>query len=145
MKYVLDTNLYVAATRDRAAAEGMAEFLAAHLPETWFHATVGQELMVGCTSATARRQVREAYIRPFESRGRILLPSLGAWLRSGELVGRLVERKVLSPGGFSRSFLNDALLAASCREQGATLVTSNVRDFARLQTVERFEFVEPWP
>lgn len=145
MKYVLDTNLYVEATREAAAAEAMAEFLAVHLPETWFHATVGQELMVGCASAAARRQVRDAYIRPFESRGRLVTPSIGAWLRSGEMVGRLVERKELSPGGFSRSFLNDALLAASCREQGVTLVTSSTKDFARLRLVERFEFVEPWP
>jgi len=45
----------------------------------------------------------------------------------------------------SRSFVNDVLLAMSCREAGAVLVTANMRDFARIAAVRRFEFVAPWP
>jgi predicted nucleic acid-binding protein len=144
-KYVLDTNLYVAANRDRGAAEALVGFYAANLPVTYLHATVAQELMLGALDATGRRRVREAYLRPFETRGRVIVPSYQAWVRSGELVATLVQRGVLSPGGFTRSFLNDALLAASCREHGLTLVTANARDFARLQQVERFDFAAPWP
>ena len=144
-KYVLDTNLYIAANRDPAAAEALVGFFAANLPVTFLHATVAQELMLGALDACGRRQAREAYLRPFETRGRVIVPSYQAWVRSGELVAILIQRGVLSPGGFTRSFLNDALLAASCREQGLTLVTSNARDFARLRQVERFEFVPPWP
>jgi predicted nucleic acid-binding protein len=51
----------------------------------------------------------------------------------------------LSRAGFSRSFLNDVLLAVSCREAGAVLITANVADFARIRTVESFRFMEPWP
>jgi predicted nucleic acid-binding protein len=144
-KYVLDTNLYVAANRDRDAAEALVTFYAANLPSTYLHATVAQELLVGGLNAAARRQVRDAYLRPFESRGRLIVPSYQAWIRSGELVALLVQRGDLSRGGFTRSFLNDALLAASCREHGLTLVTANTRDFTRLRQVERFEFVAPWP
>jgi predicted nucleic acid-binding protein len=144
-KYVIDTNLYVAANRNRDAADGLLTFYSAHLPVTFFHATVGQELLLGAIGADGRRQVRDAYLKPFESRGRLVVPSYRAWVRSGELVSMLIQRRVLSPGGFTRSFLNDALLAASCREEGLTLVTSNSRDFARLRLVERFEFIPPWP
>lgn len=144
-KYVLDTNLYIAANRDRMAAEALAGFYAANLPVTYLHATVAQELMLGALDATGRRQVREAYLRHFETRGRLIVPSYRTWVRSGELVATLVQRGVLSPGGFTRSFLNDAVLAASCREHGLTLLTSNTKDFARLRQVERFAFETPWP
>lgn len=144
-KFVLDTNLYIAANRDRGAAEALLGFYATHLPSTYFHATVAQELLLGCRTAEARREVRDAYLRPFEVRGRLVVPSFSAWTRSGELVAQLIQRRILSPGGFTRSFLNDALLAASCREDGLTLVTANIEDFTRLRLVERFEFVAPWP
>ncbi len=144
-KYVLDTNVYIAANRDPHAAAALIEFYGAHLPATYLHATVAQELLLGSTTPAARRQVRDAYLRPFEARGRMVVPSYRAWVRSGELVALLTQRRVLSPGAFTRSFLNDALLAASCREEGLTLITANTRDFARLQQVERFEFLAPWP
>ncbi|MDZ4862257.1 MAG: type II toxin-antitoxin system VapC family toxin [Gemmatimonadota bacterium] len=144
-KYVLDTNIYVAANRDRKAAEALIGFYSANLPATYLHATVAQELMLGGVAAEGRRQVRDAYLRPFEARGRLVVPSCQAWVRSGELVSLLIQRRVISPGGFTRSFLSDALLAASCREEGLTLITANTRDFARLRLVERFEFVAPWP
>ena len=51
----------------------------------------------------------------------------------------------MSPGGFARSFLNDVLLAVSCRAAGLTLVTANLADFERIRRVETFEFVPPWP
>jgi predicted nucleic acid-binding protein len=144
-KYVLDTNLYVAANRDRDAAEALIGFYATHLPATFLHATVAQELMLGAVTAEGRRQIRDAYLRPFEARARVVVPSYQAWIRSGELVSLLIQRRVLSPGGFTRSFLNDALLAASCREEWLTLITSNSRDFTRLRLVERFDFRAPWP
>lgn len=144
-KYILDTNIYVTANRDRRAAEALIGFYSAHLPATYLHATVAQELMLGGVTPEGRRQVRDAYLRPFEARGRLIVPSYAAWVRSGELVSLLIQRRVLSSGGFTRSFLNDALLAASCREEGLTLITANTRDFARLRQVERFEFAAPWP
>lgn len=144
-KYVLDTNLYIAANRDPSAAEALAAFYAGYLPFTYFHATVAQELLVEAFDRTRRREVHGAYIRPFEARGRVVVPSFATWARSGELVATLIQRRVLNPAGISRSFLNDAVLAASCREEGLTLITANVRDFALLRQVERFEFHAPWP
>ena len=45
----------------------------------------------------------------------------------------------------SRSFVNDVLLAMSCRETGIILVTKNLRDCARISAVRRFDYVAPWP
>jgi predicted nucleic acid-binding protein len=41
--------------------------------------------------------------------------------------------------------MNDALIAASLREDGSTLITHNTEDFKLLAKVERFRFLEPWP
>lgn len=75
-KYVLDTNLYVAANRDRTAAEALVGFYAVHLPATYLHATVAQELMLGALTPAGRCQVREADVRPFEARGWVITTSL---------------------------------------------------------------------
>lgn len=47
---------------------------------------------------------------------------------------------------FSRTFLNDCLIAASAGEHGFVLVTRNLRDFETIQRVEPgVEHVPPWP
>lgn len=144
-KYVLDTNLYIHADRDRAKAEELIGFYSAFLPFTSLHSVVAQELLAGAVSEGRQRSIHEAYIAPFERRGRIVTPGHGSWKRSGEVVAALIRKKVISPGGFGRSFLNDVLLAVSCREAGMVLVTANHQDFERIRQVEAFDFVPPWP
>ena len=144
-RFVLDTNLYIAADRDAANAEELTAFYDAYLPVTYLHAVVVQELLLGAIDARRGVAIRNAYVRPFESRGRMLTPTFADWARSGEVVAQLVRESIRSRGGFGRSFLNDVLLAVSCRSAGLTLVTNNVRDFERIRRVERFDFTPPWP
>lgn len=145
MKYVLDTSVFVQAERDPVRADELAAFYSAFLPMTFLHAVVVQELLVGAVNVKRGRELYEGYAVPFETRGRVITPSDTSWRRSGEVVAILVERRRLSPGGVTCSFLNDVLLAVSCREAGAILVTTNLRDFARIATVESFRYVPPWP
>ena len=144
-RYVIDTNLYVAADRDLASAEELERFVTAQLPFLHFHAVVAQELLAGATDQKREKLVEESLIEPFERRGRVLVPSFAAWKGAGRILSQLVNRKLMSPGGFKRSFLNDCVLAASCREVGATLVTLNREDFELIRKVLRFEFTGPWP
>jgi predicted nucleic acid-binding protein len=144
-KYVLDTNLYIAANRSEAGAEELIQFYSAFLRFTYLHAAVVQELLAGAVGAKRSRQIHEAYVAPFEARGRLITPSYRTWKRSGEVMAALVQKKFISPGGFARSFLNDVLIAVSCRESGLTLVTKNAADFRLIQRVERFEVATSWP
>lgn len=144
-KYLLDTNLYIRATRDTTDAEALHRFLAAHLPATYLHAVVVQELLVGARNPVQARATEAAYIAPFERRRRIVTPTYQSWKRSAEVIGALQEKRIVSSEGYTRSFLNDVLLAVSCREAGVTLVTANLDDFERIRRVERFDFVPPWP
>ena len=68
-KFVLDTNLYIAANHDPSAAEDLVGFYSAHLHFIYLHATVALELMLGALDAPRCRHVAEACLRPFESRG----------------------------------------------------------------------------
>lgn len=144
-RFVIDTNLYVEADRDLARAEELERFSTAYLPFIHFHAVVAQELLAGAIDRRREELVEESLIQPFERRGRVLTPSFAAWKAAGRILSQLVQRKLMSPGGFKRSFLNDCVLAASCREVGATLVTLNRDDFRIIEKVMRFEFTEPWP
>ena len=144
-RFVVDTNLYVEADRDLARAEELERFSTAYLPFIHFHAVVAQELLAGAIDRRREKLVDESLIQPFERRGRVLTPSFAAWKAAGRILSQLVQRKLMSPGGFKRSFLNDCVLAASCREVGATLVTLNRDDFRIIEKVMRFEFTEPWP
>lgn len=144
-RYVIDTNLYVAADRDLAWAEEVERFSTAYLPFIHFHAVVAQELLAGAIDQRREKLVDDSLIQPFERRGRVLTSSFAAWKDAGRILSQLIQRKLMSPGGFKRSFLNDCVLAASCREVGATLVTLNRDDFELIGEVMRFEFTEPWP
>ena len=144
-RFVVDTNLYVEADRDLARAEELERFSTAYLPFIHFHAVVAQELLAGAIDRRREKLVDESLIQPFERRGRVLTPSFAAWKAAGRILSQLVQRKLMSPGGFKRSFLNDCVLAASCRVVGATLVTLNRDDFRIIEKVMRFEFTEPWP
>ncbi len=144
-RYLLDTNLYVQAVRDVNWAEALRRFVSSNLPSIHFHAVVAQELLAGAVDARRMKQVEERLIRPFEKRGRVVTPGFGTWKRAGRIMSELVQRGRMSRGGFSRSFVNDCLLAASCREEGFVLITMNVRDFQLMQEVAHFEASDPWP
>jgi predicted nucleic acid-binding protein len=144
-KYVLDTNLYIEAARDRTFAAGLAQFTGMFLPQVYLHAVVAQELMVGTINEAARRQLDRTVIQPFERRRRVMVPNYLAWKRSGEILAELFDAKVISAGGFSRSFPIDVLLATSCHHEGLTIITRNVADFDRISNVEQVRYTLPWP
>lgn len=144
-RFVLDTNVYISAERDERWADDLLRFYASALPSTYLHAVVAQELLVGALGPDRRQVVHANLVMPFQRRRRIVTPSFGAWIRSGEAVAELIASRAVSAGGFTRSFLNDVLLASSCREAGLTLVTRNLADFERIHRVLDFDYVPPWP
>lgn len=144
-KYVLDTNLYIDAARDSGKAEQLASFTWTNLPFLYLHAVVVQEILSGAVGGKGRKEVYRGLIRPFEKRRRIIMPDFSAWRRSGEIVSEMIEAGMVAPGSFTRSFLNDVLIAASLQAVGIVLVTRNERDFRRIREFEPFEFTGPWP
>lgn len=143
--YVLDTNLYIAADRDIQRADELMRFTSACLPAIFLHGVVVQEVLAGAISLRREKLVHRSLIEPFERRRRIVTPGYAAWKQAGHVMGQLVQRKLMSAGGFKRSFPNDCLLAASCRDEGLTLITDNIAEFKLIRRVMDFRFEPPWP
>lgn len=74
-----------------------------------------------------------------------LTPTAGAWDALGMTLATLRDREGLRPAHVRRSFAFDILLAYSCRQIGAILVTANTRDMERIRRVFTFEHVAPYP
>jgi predicted nucleic acid-binding protein len=140
--FTVDTNLYIDALRTDEGKAALSAFHSAYAPFEHLSAVVAQELRAGVRGAAATK-LEDAILAPFERRGRLVTPSYEAWKETGRVLAELV-----APNGWnavSRSFVNDVLLAMSCRESGIVLVTRNVVDCARIAAVRAFDFVSPWP
>ena len=145
-KFVVDTNLYVEAITTDNGNAALAAFQRRCAPFLFQHSTIAQEILAGARNEADYREFREDWVAPFEDLKRIITPSHSTWIRAALIMARLVERGHLSPGGFSRSFLNDCLIAASARDHGFILVTRNTGGFALISRVERgLRYQEPWP
>lgn len=105
-------------------------------------AVVVQELRAGVRGRDASR-LESSIVEPFERRGRLITPSYSAWKEAGRVLSELIAPARWNT--VTRSFVNDVLLAMSCREAGVVLVTTNLGDFTRIASVRAFEFVAPWP
>jgi predicted nucleic acid-binding protein len=143
-RYTLDTNVFIHAARDVTWQQELERFHATFAPFEVLSAVVAQELLAGVTGRTSKT-LHANVIEPFERRGRVIVPSYAAWKETGSVLSTLFSSGRSSWPDVSRSFVNDVLLAMSCREAGVVLVTENVRDFSRIAAVRPFDFVAPWP
>lgn len=143
--YVLDTNIYIRATRSETANRALEAFSTAFAPALHLHSVVALELLAGATSAALRRRTEAGFIRPFERRRRVLTPGHTTWKRAGRIMADLIASRQLSSEGVTRSFVNDCVIAASAHEHGFVLITENARDFDLISKAVRFDHVPPWP
>lgn len=65
--------------------------------------------------------------------------------RALETLASLRDSDGLPLAQTSRGFAFDVLLAFTCREHGATLVSANAKDMARIRRVFAFESIAPYP
>lgn len=143
--YVVDTNLYIRALQDPTFARRFDAFQEAALPQLWVSAVVAFEVAVGARDEKRAADYERWMLRPFRTRDRVLAPGAQTW----RVVARM-DRAIRALGGFEaklgqRSFLNDMLIAASCRQLGATLVTANRADYELINRVIGFRFITHFP
>jgi predicted nucleic acid-binding protein len=143
--FVLDTNCFVDATRGDDEAAALAEFSAWAAPGLYLSTVVAAELSAGAGSAKDRRTLERNVLSPYIRRGRLVNPSPAAWEALGTTLAALVEKEGLVLREVRRSFVFDILIARSCREIGATLVSRNSTDLSRIAEVFSFDFVAPYP
>ena len=144
-KFVLDTNCFVDASHGDADAAALAEFSAWAAPGLYLSTVVAAELSAGAGSTKNRRTLERQILSPYFRRGRLVNPSPAAWEALGTTLAALVEDEGLVLREVRRSFVFDILIARSCREIGATLVSRNSADLSRIAKVFSFDFVAPYP
>ena len=144
-KFVLDTNCFVDASRTDTHAAAFTEFCAWAAPRLYLSTVVAAELRAGAGSSKDRRTLERQILAPYVRRGRLLNPSPSAWEELGTTLAALVEDDGLVLRTVRRSFVFDILIARSCREIGATLVSRNAADLSRIAKVFAFDFVPPYP
>ncbi len=144
-RFVLDTNIYIHSFRDPVANTELVRFHESAGAGEYLSSVVVQELRAGTRALADRRRLERHLIDHFIRVGRVVTPTATAWAAAGDVLAALRAREGLQLGGVSKALGNDILLAMSCREAGLMLVTDNVRDFARIAAVMKFDYTTRWP
>jgi predicted nucleic acid-binding protein len=144
-KYVVDTNCYIDASRDPGELASLSSFASRSAPGLFLSSVVAAELRAGVRTAAQRKKLEKEVLGPFVRRGRIFTPSSATWDALGLALATFREEDGLQLASVRRSFAFDILVAYSCRENGAMLVTRNSKDMERIRRVFAFDHVLPYP
>jgi predicted nucleic acid-binding protein len=140
-KWVLfDTNVYVAALREGVRGAAFAR-IRESAPRTFLASVVSAELRAGAVDQTGRSVVLELTER-FDRLGRVVTPEARSWSLAGDVLADVRPREPGLRDKIARLW-NDALIALSARQIGASVVTGNVGDFELLRRFVRFD-LEPF-
>ncbi len=143
-KYVLDTNCYIDADHDPTLKAALEAFSYAAAPFLYLSAVTGAELQMS-VSEQVRQAIDTEIVQPFRRRRRIVTPSAASWEALGTTLSWLHQHEGLELKRVKRSFIFDILIAHSCRELGATLISSNIPDLDRIAQVLTFDYAPPFP
>lgn len=144
-KFVLDTNCFIDASRSEVGADAFAEFCARMAPRLYLSTVVAAELRAGAGTSVDRRVLDRRVLGPYVRRQRLVNPSAAVWEGLGTTLARLADDEGLVLGKIRKSFVFDILIALSCREIGAVLVSRNLKNLSRIARVFAFDFVPPYP
>ena len=143
--YAIDTNLYIDASRNRVSRAELARFTLRAGLRLYLSAVVLMELRAGARSQHQRDGVNVLHAE-FAGRNRMMVPSAIAYAQAGRVLADLAEHEGFALTFAPRSFINDVLIAASCREHDVVLVTANHRDFMAIaRHLRGFRTVSHWP
>jgi predicted nucleic acid-binding protein len=125
---LFDTSVYISSLR-RGDDQVLQARNLEHGSPLWLSAVVLEELYAGADAAGRKRLAKLE--RDFEKIGRLLVPLLGDWSRTGEVLALIGEKYGYEWIGRSR-LTNDTLIGTSATRQGITVLSVNERDFARI-------------
>ena len=133
---VFDTNVYVGALREGLGGVSFGR-LQEVAPRTFLASVVSAELRAGAVDEAGRKLV-VALVKRFERLGRVVVPTAESWHDVGDVLARIARREPAFRTKV-KGLWNDALIALSARQIGATVVTENLHDFGLLRRYVRFD------
>ncbi len=143
-RFAIDTNVYIDALRDGAAMDRLKAFRRRAGPRIVLAGVVAMELRAGARTAE-QRDALDTLLSLYMERGQVIGTSFETHWEAGRVLATLASgeyrRTTLVP-----SLVNDAALAAACRDAQVVLITSNAKGFTAIQGHLRgFRFLDPWP
>ncbi len=131
MKLVVDSDIFINHLRTGNEAALLAALARRSL--CYMSSVVALELRAGCRTAQQARFLKRL-LDPFERTGRIVYPNHRAWMRAGAILSRIG----LVDASKRQSLVHDTLIALGAFSIGASVVSSNRRDFELLSNFLSF-------
>ena len=125
---LFDTSVYIASLR-RGEDQIMQTRNLEHGSPLCLSAVVLEELYAGA-NVTGRKKLTRLE-RDFEKIGRLLVPTLSDWSRTGNVLAQIGQKYGVEQIGRGR-LTNDTLIGTSASRLGITLLTINERDFGKI-------------
>jgi predicted nucleic acid-binding protein len=135
-RWVLDTNVYIQALRDRERLAALKRFRLRAGERLLVSAVVALELRAGALTADHVTAV-ETILTLYGDRDRVVVPSFDAYVQTGRVLAALATKERMPVATAPRSFTNDVLLAVSCRDADVTLITGNIGNVGDFTTIRR--------
>jgi predicted nucleic acid-binding protein len=98
---------------------------------------VAQELHAGAIDPSSASHL-DRFFENFESLGRVVTPTRQDWLECGRVLSKIGKKFGFESVRRSR-LVNDVLIALSCHQIEAALLTANVGDFRMISEFVDFE------
>ena len=135
-KIVLDTSVYIPLLRKGKMPGAVIESAGTIV---YLSIIVMQELYAGAIDQHTIKTLDELY-NVFRKNGRVIVPSLENWRTCGLVLSQIGERHGFESIKKGR-LVNDVLIALSCKDADAVVLTSNHKDFGMIHEFVGFQFL----
>jgi predicted nucleic acid-binding protein len=130
---IVDSSVYIPLFRSGKFAEELLEINKRYLIRN--SAVVLLELFAGVSLKKER-----ALVEQLERNFGVISPTPLNWSETGRVLCLLKQRHGFDSGRM-RALVNDALIAISARDSGATVITANLKDFTMIQEIRPFDLI----
>lgn len=135
-RIVIDTSVYVPLLRRGKMPAIISETSGSVV---YLSAVVAQELYAGAVDQHTADMLDELY-NVFENNGRLITPTGNDWKMCGKTLSQIGRRYGFESIRKGR-LVNDVLIALSCRQIDAVLLTANHKDFRTIHEFVKFKFL----
>lgn len=137
-RIILDTSVYIPLLRKGTLP---ADVHPSPSTTVYLSSIVAQELLAGAGDDVTLQTLKR-FCAIFKQNRRLMAPSADDWLACGALLSKLGRKhgfEVIKRG----RLVNDVLIALTCKNTEATLLTSNAKDFEMIRGFLDFEYRVP--
>ncbi|MBI4224501.1 MAG: PIN domain-containing protein [Deltaproteobacteria bacterium] len=135
-KIVLDTSVYIPLLRQGRQPGSIIQTRGSTL---YLSVVVAQELYAGAGDMRTQKALDRLF-HVFKKNARLIVPREEEWIECGVVLAKIGKKYGFESVKKGR-LVNDVLIALSCRQAGAVLLTANHKDFQIIHSFLKFQFM----